>query len=46
MAVYPAEPIPVGRTERDPDKLKDSYEAGYERAKELHREIVAFVENE
>lgn len=46
MAVYPAEPIPVGRTERDPDKLKDSYEAGYERAKELHREMGAFVENE
>lgn len=42
--IYPAKPINIGRTERNKEKLMASYLEGYERAKELHDEIVAFIE--
>jgi len=44
--IYPKEPIEMGRTERDREKLKQCYLDGYERAKELHEQIVAFAKLE
>ena len=43
MAIYPKEPIDMGRTERNKDKLEKCYKDGYKRGKELHNEIVAFA---
>jgi len=43
LAIYPKEPIDMGRTERNKEKLRKCYDDGYKRGKELHREIVAFA---
>lgn len=43
MAIYPKEAIDMGRTERNKEKLRKCYEDGYNRAIELHDEIMAFA---
>ncbi len=44
LPIYPKEPIDLGRTEKNRDKLRKCYLDGYNRAKTYHDEIVRFAE--
>lgn len=41
--IYPKEPLLLGRTEKNAHKLLETYNKGYDRAKELHKEIENFI---
>lgn len=43
--IYPSKPLPVTRTERGRDQLKEAYEIGYQDAKHHYPKILAFLEN-
>ncbi len=45
FAFYPPNPVEVGRTEKDPAKLKDLYEIGYQEAKEQYEKFCTFLTN-
>lgn len=44
LPIYPKHPIQIGRTEKNKEKLRQCYLDGFERAKELHQEIYAFIQ--
>lgn len=44
LVICPDEPLPVGRTEKDPDKLRAAYEIGRKKATEHLNEIREFLE--
>lgn len=44
LPIYPKEPIQMGRTEKNKEKLLQCYHDGFERAKELHQEINTFIQ--
>ena len=44
-SIHPKEALEIERTQRDANKLMDTYIKGYERAKEKHEEIKDFIFN-
>ena len=44
LALYPEKAIPIGRTERNKDKLMAAYEAGYQQALKMKEQIIQFIE--
>ncbi len=43
LPIYPKEPINIGRTEKDKEKLKKVYRRGYKRAVEMEETLVEFL---
>lgn len=43
FVLAPAEPLPVGRTEKDPEKLRLAHKIGYDTAKEKMSELKQFL---
>ena len=43
FVIQPAKPVSVGRLEKDPEKLKALYDAGYEDAKACKDALLAFL---
>jgi len=44
LPIYPKEPINLGRTEKNKEKLMQCYKDGYSRARELHHLIAEFIQ--